>query len=94
MDFDFVPNQQLGTFLKLLAHTKHYQWQELNSNNQRTTTMTTAIIATIASLTATAVPAVLLGLTDTAAWFAVATIAVGTFIATWESLRTSHANKN
>lgn len=56
--------------------------------------MTTAIIATIASLSATAVPAALLGLTDTASWFAVATIAVGTFIATWESLRTTQARRN
>jgi hypothetical protein len=77
-----------------LARPKHYQWQELKTNNQPTTTMTTAIIATITSLTATAVPAVLLGLTDTASLFAMATIAVGTFIATWEALRTSHAAKN
>ena len=67
---------------------------ELKTNHQPTTTMTTAIIATITSLSATAVPAVLLGLNDTASWFAVATIAVGTFIATWEALRTSHVNKS
>jgi hypothetical protein len=55
--------------------------------------MTTAIIATAASLTAT-IPALLLGITDTASWFAVATMAVGAFIAAWETVRASATNKN
>jgi hypothetical protein len=55
--------------------------------------MTTAIIATVASLTAT-LPALFLGVTDTASWFAIATMAVGAFIATWETIRASNSSKN
>jgi Na+-transporting NADH:ubiquinone oxidoreductase subunit NqrB len=55
--------------------------------------MTTAIIATATSLTA-AIPALFLGVTDIASWFAIATMAVGTFIATWETVRASNSSKN
>jgi hypothetical protein len=54
----------------------------------------TTIISTITALATSAVPAAIMGLTDTASWFAVATIAVGAFIMTWESLKTSEVNKS